>query len=463
MRYLVIFGLLLTMLVAVGFAQSGSSQMMCASGDETFHFTTSDVVFIGTVTAVNPSESNPLWNYISFEIKHPFKGLADQSDITISTHQGSTYGFEPEIGSTYVIHASNAYGVDLFTSLCSDNKLLETEKDIEEMKNKLLEISTPPPLKQKQYGLAAHAIKCKDSLILVQKHDDSPACVKPVTKQHLIDRNWAETKSLGEIRQNPESIRQNIIRMEGEGRVSLYPENTCASIHLKLLAEQDMQRYKNDEKGLDENTNILKIDSSDLREIPHIEEIIYAARLIEFPYNDSARISFEGVDFVEYEFLLMDKMIEKYGGTQKDYFMKLDADYETRLTDATLQGFSNEFLAPQIIYNEKVYSIGGTIFWTSDESNLSMSVHLRDSADESKKSVVLTEDDMKSVPKIKEAIESIGTIKESVSASKGLHDEGEWERYREWFKQKSQERLNADGFRLVDYDNHLYSLGFGIC
>jgi hypothetical protein len=69
---------------------------------------------------------------------------------------------------------------------------------------------------------------------------------------------------------------------------------------------------------------------------------------------------------------------------------------------------------------------------------------------------------MKSVPKIKDAIASIGTIKESVSASKGL-PEDQWNQYREWFKQKSQDSLNSDRFRLIQYDNHLYSIGFGIC
>ncbi|QLH06670.1 hypothetical protein C5F50_05960 [Nitrosopumilus ureiphilus] len=57
-----------------------------------------------------------------------------------------------------------------------------------------------------------------------------------------------------------------------------------------------------------------------------------------------------------YEFFLADKMIEKYGGTREDYFMKLNEYYEERLTNAKKQGFSNEFSAPSIIYHGNVYS-----------------------------------------------------------------------------------------------------------
>jgi hypothetical protein len=69
---------------------------------------------------------------------------------------------------------------------------------------------------------------------------------------------------------------------------------------------------------------------------------------------------------------------------------------------------------------------------------------------------------MKSVPKIKQAIEDIGTIQESINGRKGL-PEDQWNEYREWFKQKSQEQLNTDRFRLIQYDEQFYLVGFGIC
>lgn len=59
-----------------------------------------------------------------------------------------------------------------------------------------------PPLKQFHSGISFNEIQCKDSLVLIQKYDDTPACVKPTTKQKLIKRGWTnqtETSMLPKI------------------------------------------------------------------------------------------------------------------------------------------------------------------------------------------------------------------------------------------------------------------------
>ena len=71
---------------------------------------------------------------------------------------------------------------------------------------------------------------------MVQKYDNTPACVTLVTKQHLMGQGWAKIQSIDEIKMNTESIRQNIIRIE-DGFIALYPENMCASIDLDLLTK----------------------------------------------------------------------------------------------------------------------------------------------------------------------------------------------------------------------------------
>lgn len=257
-----------------------------------------------------------------------------------------------------------------------------------------------------------------------------------------IELKVVETKNLDEIKNNPDLIKQNIIRIE-DRYIALYPENMCASLTLELPTEEDIQRYTNDEKGLKDDI-ILKITDEDLKEIPNIHELIYAVHSIEFPYNKHSSVYLDGLTFVEYEFFLMEKAIEKYGDSQEDYFIKLDTDYEERFTNPAKQGFTNHFEAPVIIYNDDVYSISGTNFWTSDEHNpRRMGVFPIDGIEDDEKFIILTDDDMKSIPKIKEAIESIGTVKESISAYKGL-PEDEWNEYREWFTQKSQERLYAE-------------------
>jgi len=52
------------------------------------------------------------------------------------------------------------------------------------------------PLKQFKSGIPIDEIQCRESLILVTKHDGSPACVKPETKQKLIERGWTKFVSI---------------------------------------------------------------------------------------------------------------------------------------------------------------------------------------------------------------------------------------------------------------------------
>lgn len=52
------------------------------------------------------------------------------------------------------------------------------------------DIIFPPPLQQLDSGLSSEQIICKDGLVMVQKHDDIPACVKPSTASSLVERGW---------------------------------------------------------------------------------------------------------------------------------------------------------------------------------------------------------------------------------------------------------------------------------
>jgi len=244
--------------------------------------------------------------------------------------------------------------------------------------------------------------------------------------------------------------------------MSLHPENMCASLALELPTDEDIQRYTNDEQGLKDNI-ILQITSEDLKEIPDIHELIYAVNSIEFPYNKHSSVNLDGLTFVEYEFFLMEKAIKKYDDSQEDYFIKLDKDYEERFTNPEKQGFTNHFEAPVIIYNDDAYSVSSTNFWTSDEHEpRRMSIFPINNIEDDEKFITLSDEDMKSIPKIKDTIENIGTVKESVSAHKGL-PEDQWKEYREWFAQKSQDKLNAEWFRFIQYDEQFYSVGFLIC
>jgi len=52
------------------------------------------------------------------------------------------------------------------------------------------------PLKQFKYGISFDKIECRDDLVLVQKYDNSPACVKPETVSEIFERNWLPSQKL---------------------------------------------------------------------------------------------------------------------------------------------------------------------------------------------------------------------------------------------------------------------------
>jgi hypothetical protein len=276
------------------------------------------------------------------------------------------------------------------------------------------------------------------------------------------DEEFASTgtkHSIQEMLSDPSLIRiektgEKSIRLEPDGKG---PQYSCASLSILRLSQDRLDTMRSGAAP-----QFLSITDEDLNNAPQLKELIAATHQIAMPYNDSVNIHFDGIEFVQYEFFLMDRAIEKYGDTKEDYFMDLSEDYEERFANPEKQGLSNNFHAPRIVYEGKVYGFGHTTFWTSDEHNLRMSIHLLDST-EDKKFITLTEEDMEQIPKIKEGIEGIGKTQEYVRASKQV-PEPEWNYYREWYNENSIEAFDsnheASGFV---YDDEYYQVGFGIC
>lgn len=46
------------------------------------------------------------------------------------------------------------------------------------------------PLKQLENGISGNDIKCKDGFVLIAMTDHNPVCVKPMTANKLLERNW---------------------------------------------------------------------------------------------------------------------------------------------------------------------------------------------------------------------------------------------------------------------------------
>jgi hypothetical protein len=70
-----------------------------------------------------------------------------------------------------------------------------TTKDISEDYVATISISEDsgihlPPLKQIKSGVPLIDVKCNEGLVLIIKHNDSPACVRPETAENLENRGW---------------------------------------------------------------------------------------------------------------------------------------------------------------------------------------------------------------------------------------------------------------------------------
>jgi hypothetical protein len=50
-----------------------------------------------------------------------------------------------------------------------------------------------PPLKQFHSDISLNKIQCKENLVLIERYDGSPACVKSETVPILIARNWTSS------------------------------------------------------------------------------------------------------------------------------------------------------------------------------------------------------------------------------------------------------------------------------
>lgn len=72
--------------------------------------------------------------------------------------------------------------------------ILEQRRDVvsvtgsEAQKNNLDNLS---PKKQQSQGRSISEIRCIEDFVLIQKYNNSPACVKPLTAEKLIQRGWS--------------------------------------------------------------------------------------------------------------------------------------------------------------------------------------------------------------------------------------------------------------------------------
>ncbi|QLH07132.1 hypothetical protein [Nitrosopumilus ureiphilus] len=123
----------------------------------------------------------------------------------------------PLQSGTYHIHSStNPSSIDprqwkeSGPSFLGPGKTIVIHDKTNSMNNMFESNNVNSPLKQYKSGIAINEIQCQDNLVLIQKHDGSPACVKPETKQKLIERGWGESSEFyGLTKSQKELIQQS--------------------------------------------------------------------------------------------------------------------------------------------------------------------------------------------------------------------------------------------------------------
>ena len=109
-----------------------------------------------------------------------------EEESTVSLSIGGDSNPNESIFNSYLIQLVDLNPYPVSTKTIQPEEYTAT---INITKYKVLQEETIlPPLKQVKLGIE---ISCKPDLVLITKYNGSPACVKPQTREKLIERGWA--------------------------------------------------------------------------------------------------------------------------------------------------------------------------------------------------------------------------------------------------------------------------------
>ena len=140
---------------------------------------------------------------VQFQVDHSYKGRV-YGIIDIKTSPdvfmgGGVLGGDPFIvGEKFFVFATrndDYFYVD--QNPCGSLEAAFPIEDWNEIRGyySIAEPEILPPKFQISLNIPPSEIMCKETLELIFKHDNSPACVKPTTAQKLIERGWTITLS----------------------------------------------------------------------------------------------------------------------------------------------------------------------------------------------------------------------------------------------------------------------------
>ncbi len=192
MKYLVIYLIPVILVLFVGssiLSANSAFGLSCDATNMMWSFEETDVIFLGKALSKeyqpNPTHEDRFDAVTLFSIIEPYKGFY-QEKIKVTSSEW-LWGVNFTENSNYVVFANNNDG-NLEHALCTPTQLA-SESNISEIR-KISQNYILPPLVQSEFGASLNEIQCKQNLVLIQKYDGSPACVKPETVPKLVEREW---------------------------------------------------------------------------------------------------------------------------------------------------------------------------------------------------------------------------------------------------------------------------------
>lgn len=274
--------------------------LSCAPVNTTESLKYADVVFYGKAVSKeyvsNEHDKKRQDAIVQFSVIESFKGVTGRQVSIISEEW--LWGFNFTKGVDYVVFAGKNNDGALRYRECSPTGTLEYV-NIDELRNASQQYIAPP-LQQLAAGINIDEIKCRESLALVMKlFDGSPACVKPQTKEILIERGWGigYPDKIMEVQGAEHSVRYSIgenativdvIYSKDTASVIIKIESTAAdNLTIELpRALLDSGHSFCDEKFRKDLDYIVLID----REETHFKEIVTTpqTRTLSIPIQENA-------------------------------------------------------------------------------------------------------------------------------------------------------------------------------
>ena len=220
--------------------------------------------------------------------------------------------------------------------------------------------------------------------------------------------------------------------------------------HVTYLSDYEFQKELKIKQI--KETEIQSISDEDLMPVPKFKYLIDKALKKEFPYNDRGETISDIETLQNNHKYFATILAEKYSRDANDIFEhQIGIDMNSLEEHPDMEQIGSP---PNLFkYNDQSYGFVSTVFNPSHDDALALVQVYPSISAESSGSLwaELTDEDLDSMPTVREAMNSIGTLQESITVSEFVF-KIEFSDYVEWYKEN---KLDS---RIVEYDGNYFLL-----